>query len=100
MLKILSIIAIVLILSACESSVVKPEEHIAKHPEWDEQTVQNIRRGIVLPGMTKAQVRAAWGNPCETCPGSKKFEWGETWEYPTQVVFFNKEGQLTETRNK
>ncbi len=82
-------------LIGCESSVVKPEEAIAKHPEWDEQTNAYIREGLLIKGMTKEQVRASWGKYCENCPGTKKFEWGETWEYPTQIVFFDKSGKMT-----
>jgi hypothetical protein len=90
-----SLFIVVIFLSGCESSVVKPEEAIAKHPEWDEQTITYIREGLLIKGMTKEQVRASWGAYCETCQGTKKFEWGETWEYPTQVVFFDKTGKMT-----
>ncbi len=90
-----ALLLIVFSLSGCESSVVKPEEAIASHPEWDEQTVAYIRQGLLINGMTKEQVRAAWGPHCETCQGTKVFEWGETWEYVTQVVFFDTNGLMT-----
>lgn len=92
-------IAIVL-LSGCETGVVKKDELIAKHPEWDKTTVQYIKNGMLLKGMTKDQVRAAWGKHCETCPGTGKHEWGETWEYQTQVVFFDNTGKVTKFEKK
>jgi len=82
------------VLSGCESTLVKSEESIAKHPEWDAQTVAYIREGMLIPGMTKDQVTAAWGKHCETCPGSKQSEQGESWVYPTQIVFFDKMGKM------
>jgi len=63
---------IAVVLSGCESTLVKSEESIAKHPEWDTQTVAYIREGMLIPGMTKEQVTAAWGKHCEKCPGSRK----------------------------
>ena len=95
-----SIFVLLVILTGCESSVVKPEEAIANHPDWDDQTILYIRQGMLLEGMTQEQVYAAWGKHCQTCQGTKIFEWGETWEYPTQVVFFDKYGLMTKTVNK
>lgn len=86
---------IAVVLSGCESTLVKSEDAIAKHPEWDTQTIAYIREGMLLPGMTKEQVTAAWGKHCDTCPGTKKSVQGETWVYPTQIVFFDKTGKMT-----
>jgi len=83
------------ILVACENAPVRREEVIAQHPEWDEKTVQLVRGGYLAKGMDKEQVRAAWGRPCLTCTGTTKGDWGESWEYPTQVVFFDKDGKVT-----
>jgi hypothetical protein len=83
------------VLSGCESTLVKSEESIAKHPEWDAQTVAYIREGMLITGMTKEQVTAAWGKHCDTCPGTKKSDQGDTWVYPTQIVFFDKQGKMT-----
>ena len=44
--------------------------------------------------MTKEQVEAAWGKPCFSCTGTVEREWGDSWEYPTQIVFFDKNGVL------
>ncbi|MFK5983799.1 MAG: hypothetical protein QM479_00015 [Pseudomonadota bacterium] len=90
-----SIFIMGVLLSGCESTLVKSEESIAKHPEWDGQTTAYIREGMLLTGMTKDQVSAAWGKHCKTCPGTKKFKWGETWAYPTQIVFFDLSGKMT-----
>jgi hypothetical protein len=92
----MALIFILLILnSACESNAVRHEEAFEKHPQWSEQDKQLISQGMINYGMSKAQVRAAWGKYCKSCPGTKKFETGrESWEYQTQVVFFDKEGKV------
>ncbi len=102
-MKITQIVAVSLLLGlvlGCETHRVKSEEIIAQHPQWDEQTVAHIRQGMLLEGMNKEQVRAAWGEHCQTCPGTRKYEWGETWEYQTQVVFFDKTGKVTKFEKK
>ncbi len=83
-----------IVLTACETAPVRREDYIAQHPEWDPQTVQLIRAGMIAKGMTKEQVRAAWGRHCYTCQGTKKGTWGESWEFRTQVVFFGPDGRV------
>lgn len=34
-----------------------------------------------MRGMNKAQVAAAWGNPCRYCYGTRHGSWGDVWEY-------------------
>ncbi|ADE14848.1 hypothetical protein Nhal_1724 [Nitrosococcus halophilus Nc 4] len=91
-MKYLMIIVVISLIVACETPTVRREDFAAKHPDWDPQMVEVIRAGMIAKGMTKEQVRAAWGEPCNTCQGTRKWEWGESWEYRTQVVFFNTEG--------
>lgn len=81
-------------LAACENAPVRQEKLLAQHPEWDSKTTAVIRDGKVTKGMTKQQVRAAWGRHCLTCQGTTKGAWGNSWEYPTQVVFFDAEGKV------
>jgi len=83
-----------LALQACESQPVRRAEMIAEHPEWDEETTSIIQEGYLKKGMTQEQVKAAWGRPCWMCTGTTKGDWGEAWEYQTQVVFFNTQGQV------
>lgn len=89
-----------LLLTACENAPTRREDMLAEHPEWDSKTVQLIRLGYLNPGMTMDQVKAAWGKPCWSCTGTTKGEWGEAWEYPTQIVFFDKSGKLTRWQAK
>lgn len=80
-------------IAACESPPVRRAELIAEHPEWDTLTVQMITEGYLLKGMTSDQVRASWGRPCWTCTGTvkdKDWENWMSWEYQTQIVFFDK----------
>lgn len=81
-------------LQACETQPVRREEMIAANPQWDEEIVELVRKGFISKGMTQDQVNAAWGRECITCPGTTKGEFGESWEYPTQVVFFDKQGKV------
>lgn len=83
------------LLIACENAPVRREELLAQHPEWDPQMQKLIREGYLVKGMSKDQVRAAWGRACWSCTGTKKGDWGEAWEYSTQVVFFDKDGLVT-----
>lgn len=80
----------------CESNAVRREEAFTRHSEWSEFDKKMIAEGMIYPGMTKDQVRAAWGQPCKECLGSKKFSSGvESWEFQTQVVIFDKAGKVT-----
>lgn len=88
------------LLLACESPPVRREEVIAQHPEWDEETIVMIRNGVLLKGMTTEQVKAAWGRPCWSCTGTTKGDWGEAWEYQTQIVFFDKQGRVVRWEKK
>lgn len=83
-----------LLLQACESPPVRREEMLVQHPEWEADQVELIRKGYLSRGMTTDQVKAAWGHYCYTCPGTTKGSWGESWEYETQIVFFDQEGKL------
>ncbi|MGR9114819.1 MAG: hypothetical protein ACU85E_03575 [Gammaproteobacteria bacterium] len=84
-----------LFLQACENAPVRRQEIMAMHPEWDKEYVQLIQAGYLARGMDQDQVRAAWGRPCWSCTGTTKGEWGEAWEYATQVVFFDRDGKVT-----
>lgn len=53
----------------------------AAHPEWSEQTRQDVAGGSIRVGMTKEQVRAAWGDPCIYCHGTRSTSAGDWWEY-------------------
>ena len=99
-LKNLLPIALLLLLQACESPPVRRAELLAQHPEWDTETVKIIEGGYLKVGMSQAQVKAAWGRPCWTCTGTTKGDWGEAWEYQTQVVFFNNQGIVTRWTQK
>jgi len=80
----------------CESNAVRRDEASSQHPEWSDYDKQMIAGGMIRPGMTKDQVRASWGKPCGNCTGTKIHDSGvESWEYQTQVVFFDKNGKVT-----
>jgi hypothetical protein len=87
-------------LIACENAPTRREDLLAQHPEWDAKTINVIRDGKISMGMTKEQVRAAWGRHCSTCPGTEKNPRGESWEYATQVVFFNTEDKVVRLSTK
>lgn len=99
MKKFLLIIAILTLL-ACESPPVRRQESIAMHPEWNTDMVKLIQNGYLAKGMDGNQVSAAWGKPCWSCTGTTKGDWGEAWEYATQIVFFDKNGNVTRWEKK
>ena len=93
---ILLFLGVMIINTGCESNAVRREEAFTQHTEWSEHDKKLIADSMINYGMTKEQVRAAWGQPCGECLGTKKYDSGvESWEYQTQVVFFNKEGKVT-----
>ncbi len=98
--KSIIITFILILLTACETQPVRREEYIAQHPEWEPEMVNLIKAGMIARGMTREQVRAAWGRHCYTCQGTKKGEWGESLEFITQVVFFDTDGLVTRWEHK
>ncbi len=99
-MKRLGIVTILILVTACETAPVRREEYISRHPEWKPETVAVIRAGMIARGMTKEQVRAAWGRPCYTCQGTASGSWGSSWEFTTQVVFFDTDGRVTRWEDK
>jgi hypothetical protein len=102
-MKNILIILFITLLVACESPPVRRAELIDQHPEWSPEMVKIIREGYIIKGMTTDQVRAAWGYPCWSCTGTTHYPsssvW-RAWEYPTQVVFFDKQGKVTHWTKK
>jgi len=99
-MKYFLLISVSFMLIACESSPIRREDYIAQHPEWQSDVVDVIRRGYLLKGMTKEQVEAAWGRHCYSCTGTTTGDWGESWEYMTQIVFFDKNGVVVRWQSK
>ncbi|MGR9052072.1 MAG: hypothetical protein ACU84J_05435 [Gammaproteobacteria bacterium] len=89
-----------LLLQACENAPVRRQEMIAQHPEWSPEYAKLIEEGYLAKGMDQDQVKAAWGRPCWTCTGTTKGDWGEAWEYATQVVFFGPDGKVIRWEKK
>lgn len=95
-ISITALFILILLNVACESNAVRHEEAFEINPQWSEQDKKLISEGMINYGMSKAQVRAAWGKYCLNCPGTKKYTTGrESWEYQTQVVFFDEAGKVT-----
>jgi len=97
------LVTIIMGLLGCESPPVRRSQLIAEHPEWSAQTVKMITEGFLIQGMTSDQVRAAWGRPCLTCTGTvmgSDVDTWQSWEYPTQIVFFDKQGKVSRWTKK
>ncbi len=90
----LIILSLLIVLSGCENPAVRRDKLVAQNPGWDAMTVSLIQEGKISKGMTKDQVRAAWGRHCYSCTGTTKSAHGSSWEYTTQVVFFNLDGKV------
>ncbi len=98
--SIISLILLLTTLVACENAPIRREELLVQHPDWDSKTIKLIRDGKIFIGMTKDQVRASWGRYCLTCQGTTEGTWGESWEYATQVVFFDSKGKVVRLATK
>jgi len=99
---ILFTIAIVIFLG-CESPAVRRSQIVEQHPEWQAGTKKIINAGFLSVGMSADQVKAAWGRPCWSCTGTVKhkgLDTPRTWEYQTQIVFFDKDGKVTHWTKK
>ena len=102
MKKLIMVTAIMLLLG-CESSPVRRAQMIEEHPEWDSAIVKIIKEGYLLKGMTADQVKASWGRPCLSCTGTvmdKEWEKWRSWEYQTQIVFFDKNERVDRWEKK
>ncbi|MEE9345066.1 MAG: hypothetical protein V3U88_05610 [Methylococcales bacterium] len=98
--KTIIVAVILILLTACETAPVRREDYIAQHPEWDPKMVKLISSGVIVKGMTREQVRAAWSRHCYTCQGTKSGQWGKSLEFITQVVFFDSDGFVTRWEHK
>jgi hypothetical protein len=98
--SVMSLILLLTTLVACENAPTRREELLVQYPDWNSKTIKLIRDGKIFIGMTKDQVRASWGRHCLTCQGTTEGTWGESWEYATQVVFFDSEGKVVRLATK
>ncbi len=94
------LIVLTSVLNGCSNSTLRPAVYVANHPDWTTKDVKLIQSGMISTGMSKQQVKAAWGKPGWYYTGTAIHHWGESWEYPTQIVFFDREGNVTEWRDR
>lgn len=73
-MKHTTFLATFLLMAGC---VASPESYLAAHPETPSHIASSMRRGDVVAGMTREQVRLIWGMP------DSKAEWseGDSWAY-------------------
>lgn len=94
--RIIVSLFLIIAITGCESNAVRKEQAFAQHSHWSSYDKKLISEGVINKGMDKEQVKAAWGGPCSSCTGTKNHESGViSWEYKTQVVFFDKQGKVT-----
>jgi hypothetical protein len=88
------------LLCGCANKTADREHYLANNQT---QHADDIRKGMITKGMTKDEVRAAWGKPCGHCIGTRSASWGDTWEYNIfgssrpgsgTYVYFNPEGRV------
>ena len=102
-MKKIGLLIIMFALMGCESAPVRRSQIIEEHPEWSAEMIKVINEGYLLVGMTTDQVRAAWGRPCWTCTGTakdKEWEKWRSWEYQSQIVFFDRSEKVTRWSKK
>jgi hypothetical protein len=74
------------------------DDYLSAHPEIDPTTRSLIQNGRVAAGMTKDEVRAAWGSPPPDCPGWHS-NLMEIWDYchhpGRTLVVFDQHGRVS-----
>lgn len=94
-IKMLFWLGLGVLLIACQAAPVRRNDMISAHPEWHKSFVALIKEGYLAKGMNQEQVEAAWGRRCLSCSGTTSSATGESWEYPTQIVFFDLKGKVS-----
>lgn len=106
MKRIILTTALAITLTACVNPMETPRwKYIEANPHLSDEIKGAIFHQQIMPGMTKEQVRAAIGEPCGYCYGTRTSSTGDTWEYNTfgtsiygagrgQYVFFNNKGKV------
>lgn len=73
----------------------------AKHPDWDDDSCNSVGIGRIRVGMTKEQVRAAWGRPYDVNTTTTGYGTREQWvmhEIGSSYVYFE-DGICTAIQN-
>lgn len=87
----------------CESPPIRRADFISDNPEWSQRHKDVITEGYLLVGMSLDQVRAAWGRPCYLCTGTywsiSQHQWA-SWEYQTQIIFFDEDEKVSRWGDK
>lgn len=74
----------------------------ADHPSWDVPVVENVARGMVAPGMTKEQVRTAWGAPRRVNRYQSQSSYVEQWVYGAggEVAYLHFSGDTVDSMTR
>lgn len=83
-----SILKLIVFLPMLYSCGIIHDQKVFEHRQQllnDTRTPSHIRSAIqtkrIVTGMTKDQVIASWGLPCELCYGTRRSSNGDVWEY-------------------
>lgn len=78
-------ICAILLLSSCglvqQQRVKEFRQQMISDPALPNEIRDAIINNQIKVGMTKDQVIASWGLPCEICYGTRRSSSGDTWEY-------------------
>jgi outer membrane protein assembly factor BamE (lipoprotein component of BamABCDE complex) len=84
-----------LLLAGCSTPVVttltgdKPPD---RTPEVDRKYKEAAARGEVKFGMTRAEVRTAWGEPARTRKTTYRKKLATLWAYPRADIYIDEDG--------
>jgi len=78
-MKLLIYLIIFISLAGCTALNNSRRQYISQHPGTEYK--KEILNGYIKKGMTKAEVRASWGDPCTYCYGTRQTSEGDWWEY-------------------
>jgi hypothetical protein len=68
-------------------SSTKITRAIAKHPDWEDRSIEAIACGSIMMGMTGDEVRASWGAPEHINSTQLSSYLSEQWVYASDYVY-------------
>jgi len=81
------------VLAACGTAAQRRQGYVDANPGLQPEIASAILEGEIAEGMTREDVRAAWGDPERETRAISEAGEQDTWSYPTPIGRF-KEGKV------
>ncbi len=89
----ITFLAVLLILAGCVTATGRRQEYLEDHQDLRPEIAAAILAGRVVEGMTRDDVRAAWGDPERETRAISEAGEQDIWSYPTPIGQFE-EGKV------